>query len=59
MIEVFKVIHGIDKVNLEKLFCMNENRRTRWLGFYLKIKSYVNSNIRLKFFTRRVINYWN
>ena len=24
MIEVFKMIHGIDKVNLEKLFCIDE-----------------------------------
>ena len=27
--EVFKIIHGIDKVNLEKLFCIDEDRRTR------------------------------
>ena len=24
MIEVFKMTHGIDKVSLEKLFCMDE-----------------------------------
>ena len=29
MIEVFKIIHGIDKVNVEKLFCIDEDGRTR------------------------------
>ena len=29
MIEVFKVIHDIDKVNLGKLFCIDEDGRTR------------------------------
>ena len=28
-IEVFKMIHGIDKVNLGKLFCIDEDERTR------------------------------
>ena len=38
MIEVFKMIQGIDKVNLEKLFCVDKDRRTRGHGFYLKIR---------------------
>ena len=59
MIEAFKMIHGIDKVNLGKLFCVDEDRKARGHGFCLKIKRYVNSNIWLNFFTRRVINYWN
>ena len=29
MSEVFKIIHGIEKVNLGKLFCINEDRGTR------------------------------
>ena len=29
MIEVFKKIHGMDKKNLGKLFCMDEDGRTR------------------------------
>ena len=28
-IEVLKMIHGSDKVNLEKLFCADEDGRTR------------------------------
>ena len=47
--------HGIDKVNLGKLFCMDEDERTRKHRLCLKIRSHVNSNIGLKFFT----NYWN
>ena len=61
MIEVFMMIHGIDKVNLGKLFCLDEDGRTRKHNLCLKIKSHVNSNIGLNFFARRVINYnyWN
>ena len=29
MIEVFKMIHGIDKVNLGQFFCTDEDGRTR------------------------------
>ena len=57
-IEVIKMIHGIDKVNPGKLFCIDGNGRAT-KHICLKIKRHVNSNIGLKFFTRRVINYWN
>ena len=43
MIEVFKMIHGIEKVKN---------------SLSLKIGKHVNSNW-LHFFTRRAINYWN
>ena len=59
MIEVFKMIHGMDKVNLGKLFSIDEDRRTRKHSLCLKIRRHVNSNIGLHFFIRRVINYWN
>ena len=36
MIEVFKMIHGIDKVNLGKLFCIDEDGRTRKHKFMFK-----------------------
>ena len=29
MIEVFKINHGFDKVNIEKLFCIGEDGRAR------------------------------
>ena len=59
MIEVFKMIQDIEKVNLGKLFSMDEDRRKRKHNLRLKTRRHVNSNIGLKFFTRRVISYWN
>ena len=56
MIELFKMIHGIDKVNLGKLLHIDEDERTRKHSLYLKIIRHVNSNIGVRFFTRRVIN---
>ena len=45
MIELFKMIHGIVKVNLGKLFCIDENGKTRkqfmfknWRGCELKYR---------------------
>ena len=37
MIEVFKMICGIEKVNLRKLFCI-DNRRTTKHSLYIKIR---------------------
>ena len=59
LIEVFKMIHGTDKVNMGKLFYIDEDERTSKYNLCLKIIRRVNSNIGLKFFTRRIINYWN
>ena len=42
MIEVFKMIHGIDKVNLGKLFCIDEDERTRKHSLCLQIRRHVN-----------------
>ena len=50
MIEMFKMIYGIDKVNLRKRFCINEDKNKKTVC--LKIRRNVNSNIKLKFFTR-------
>ena len=59
MIKLFKMIHGIDKVNLGKLFSIYEDRRIRKHSLCLKIRRHRNSNIGVDFFTRRVINHWN
>ena len=34
MIEVFKLVHGIEKLNLGKPFCINDNERTRKHGLF-------------------------
>ena len=52
MIELSKMFHGVDKVNLGKLFYTDEYRRTRKYSLYLKIRRHVNSKIGLNFFTR-------
>ena len=52
VIEVFKMIRGTDKVNLGKLFCIDEEERTRNHILCLKIRRNVNSDIGLKLFTR-------
>ena len=59
MIEVFKMIHDIEKVNLWKLFCIDKDGRTRKHNLCLKIRRNGNSNIGLIFLSRSVINYWN
>ena len=41
MIEVLKMIQGIEKVNLGKLFCIDEDRRTRKHSSCLKIRRHV------------------
>ena len=48
-----------DKIYLGKLFCIDEDERTRKHSLSLKITSHVNSSIGMNFFTMRVINYWN
>ena len=58
-IEVFKMIHGINKENLGKLFCIDEDGKIRKHRLCLKIRRHVNPNIGLNLITRRVINYWN
>ena len=52
MIEVFNMIHGMDKVNLRKLFCIEEDGRMRQYSLFKNQKACLNSNIGLKFFTR-------
>ena len=57
LIEMFKVMNGIYKVDKEKLFEINTNS-TR--GHALKLqKKYSRLNVRKNFFTNRVIDDWN
>ena len=55
MIEVFKITHGINRVKLGKLFCLDEDERTRKYSLCLKMRRYVNSNIRLKFLLKELL----
>ena len=57
LIEMFKIMKGIYKVDKTKLFEVNEDS-TR--GHNMKIrKKYSRLNLRKNFFTQRIVNDWN
>ena len=58
LIQTFKVLKGIDKVDYRKFFRLNAVSRTR--GHSLKLsKSRSRLEIRKNFFSQRVVNSWN
>ena len=59
MIEVYKMLNGLDKVDLGRLFVVDQGDRTRKHSFHLKIRRHVERDLSMHFFTRRVIGYWN
>ena len=57
-VQVFKIMHGIDKVDKGKLFQMSECNTTR--GHSLKLfKKRSRLNVRANFFSQRVVDQWN
>ena len=58
LIETFKMIKGISKVDYTKFFSISENNRTRGNSYKLE-KKQCNINIRSSFFSQRVVNHWN
>ena len=58
LIEVYKIMKGIDRVNRGKLFPIIETRRTRGHGLKVRGERY-NTDIRGRFFTQRVVGVWN
>ena len=58
MVQVFKIMHDIDKVDKGKLFQMSEYNTTR--GHSLKLfKKRSHLNVRANYFTQRVVDKWN
>uniref|UniRef100_K7EYK2 Reverse transcriptase domain-containing protein n=2 Tax=Pelodiscus sinensis TaxID=13735 RepID=K7EYK2_PELSI len=58
MIEVYKIMSGVERADKEKLFISSHNRRTR--GHQMKLMgSRFKTNKRKFFFTQRVVNLWN
>ena len=58
MIQVYKIMHGIDKVDKDRLFTMNPYVATR--GHSQKIfKKRFRLNIRANTFSNRVVDNWN
>ena len=60
MIEVFKMLNGLEDINPDNLFIMSHNSETRGHNFKL-FKKQLNKglNIRKYFFSQRVVNTWN
>ena len=57
LIEMFKIMKGIYKIDKDRLFEVNTNR-TR--GHSMKIiKNHCRLNLRKNFFTQRIVNDWN
>jgi hypothetical protein len=57
LIEVYKIIHGIDKLDFEQFFSFSNNV-TRGNGFKLEVKRFSSTPCE-HFFTYYVINPWN
>jgi hypothetical protein len=57
MIQVFKIIKGIDNIDYRKFFTLNANP-TRNNGYKLDVKQF-NTNIMGGFFSHRIIKHWN
>ncbi len=58
IISTFKIIHGIDDIQMEAFFEFSHNTSTR--GHSLKLtKPRGNKSIRINYFAHRVINTWN
>ena len=58
MIEMFKIIKGVDKISADELFNRVDSDRSR--GHSLRVKKRrVNTVVRKGTFTQRVVNAWN
>ena len=58
LIQVFKIMKGIDKIDYKKFFEVSTSGRTR--GHSLKLlKKRSNGELRRNFFSQRVVDVWN
>ena len=58
LIQVFKTLKGIDRVNYKNYFEMQNSSRTRGHSYKL-VKKRSNLDIRKYFFSQRIVNEWN
>ena len=58
LIQVYKIMHGIDKIDKDKLFTLSRYRATR--GHSLKLfKKQARLKVRANSFSNRVVDNWN
>ena len=58
MIEMYKIMQGIDNMDRGKLISLSRNTRTRGQPLKLSVGR-VRSDKRKSFFTQRVVSLWN
>ncbi len=58
MIEVFKMFHGFEKINISDYLVVDQERRTRHTGFNIIGKSFRSEESK-QFFFNRIVNVWN
>ena len=58
VIQVYRIFQGIDKVNIEDFFQLDNSNRTRGHSFKL-VKPRARGSIRLNSFSHRVVSPWN
>ena len=58
LIQTYKILHGIDNIDRDNIFCINEYDKTRNSTMKL-YKSQSKSSVRCNYFANRVNNYWN
>ena len=58
MLQVYKIIHGIDRVNPNSFFQLVDSLRTRGHKFKIS-KQRSNTSFRLHSFSNRVVYVWN
>jgi ribosome-associated toxin RatA of RatAB toxin-antitoxin module len=58
LIQVFKLIKGIDNIDYKSFFQLAKNSRTRGHKYKI-IKASSRLDIRKYFFSQRVVNVWN
>ena len=58
LIEAFKILKGLNKVDYKQFFTLDSNSRTRGNKYKL-VKSRSRLDIRKYFFSQRVVNSWN
>ena len=58
LIETYKMVRGLDRVDRDSLFPLMEKASTRGHGFKLRGGSY-RTDVRGRFFTQRVVRDWN
>ena len=58
LIETYKILTGLERVDLERMFPMVGESRTRGHNLRIRGKPF-RAEVRRNFFTQRVVNVWN